>query len=536
MVIIRLASILFLFAISFQSVAKVQTSASQTILEVNDIIQLKIKIDEHAPRLDLSVLDKDFVIYNIYGPNTSTTIINGARSSSTEYTINISPKRTGNITIPAITFNSESSQPIILNVRSQTHSNIQDDFFFFTASISDSTAYIDQPLLLELKFHNAIDLQTANLETPTSMPFPLTQLETPPVQTQVINSKTYQVSTLYYQITPQQAGQFKIPSFNIKGQYIYNRSTKSFDTQSNSITIDVKPIPDQYPKNTPWLPAENIILQDNLESVLNLTNGDSVTRTIDIGMTGLSNNYLSKINIPNIDGIKIYSEDELRDDRILENKNTGLIQAKWAILPTNNGTFTLPEFSITWWDVNEDKLKVSTIDPRTINVTGITTQATTQTQTPLTSESTVYVIPNWIWFTYAFLILGWGATIIIWRLQIKKVSTLSAPTNIENKVNSVNSNIEQQIKQACELKSLRKLKQAIMNFEKYCQENNFDFNVYQVALSKQLNELDITLYQSDKQTAEFDFNGFAIEFSKIKLSTKAKPESSDELVSLYPNN
>ncbi|WP_422379607.1 BatD family protein [Marinicellulosiphila megalodicopiae] len=535
----RFTLIVLLFIFSMYSQATVTTTVSQSILEVNDIIQFRIKIDAKVSNLNLKPLEKDFKIYNKYGPNISSSYINGVGSTTTEYVLNISPNRSGKIIIPAFTYNGESSAPITLDVRSAHQSNYQDELFFLTAKISDTSVYIDQPLLLELKFYNAIDVQSANLDLPSNMPFNLEQIGDLPTSTEEINSISYQVSTLYYQITPQNAGQFDLGQFKINGQYAINRKNKIFNTESLPIIVNVKPIPAQYPKNKPWLPATNIQLKDNLAPSFNMTNDANLTRVIDIQMSGLTNNYLPKLSIPAISGLKIYSEDEIRSDKIINNQNTGLIQAKWAILPTQNGKVTLPEYSITWWDVNSDQLRVSKINQREINISGVVDQNISNPQSPVIQTEIITKIPNWIWLTHLALIIGWGISFIVMKLKINalKNTTTHDFTNQTSQTSTLSS---MSVLDACKKQSMHKLKQALVDFEKQCELKNFDYSIYSQTLAESLSLLDSLLYnQQDNQQKniqDFDFVKFAKDFKQIKAQTKNSKQPNETLFSLYPSD
>ena len=373
------------------------------------------------------------------------------------------------------------------------------------------------------------------LNLPDDFPFELEKLADTEAKRKTLNGKTYNYITINYQFIPQTTGEYTLKDFTIFGAYTQNRRNKTFNAKAQPTKLKVNPIPSSYPKNIPWLPATNILLQDNLETTTNLTNGDSLTRTIDIQMVGLNNNFLPKLSPPTADGIKIYTEDEIRENQLIDDQVNGLIQAKWAILPTSNTKVVLPEFSITWWDVNADKIRTSRIGQREINVSGITIQASTPAQAPIIINNESVTVPKWIWFSHAFLIIGWLVTLVLLWMQFNsKKQKTDQLANKSSEVKSVSA--DKKISLACNKQSMRNLKQALMEFEKYCDDNQFDFKAYETALGTYFTQLDKQLYQPTQTQSKFNFDRFLSIFVKIKLQKKVKVKSDNELVSLYPSD
>ncbi|MCJ8311839.1 MAG: BatD family protein [Saccharospirillaceae bacterium] len=515
--------------ISLNSFAYLNSSTNQSTYEDNEIIEFKISTDNRNTDIDYSALNKDFNILNKY-VSTNRSIFNNRATSSVEHTLFLSPKKIGRITIPSILLQNERTQQINLNIIKSKVS----DLFFVTTKLSSSNIYIDQPVTISFDFHFAIQYQSASINLPDDFPFELEKLADTDIKRKKINGKNYNYLTINYQFIPQTIGKFTLNGFNIFGSYTQNRRSKTFNALAQPIKLNVNPIPSNYPKNTPWLPATNVLLQDNLEAITNLTNGDSLTRTIDIQLVGLNNNFLPKLDPPKTNGIKIYSEDEIREDQLINDQVNGLIQAKWAILPTSNITAILPEYAITWWDVNADKLRVSKIDQRTINVSGITQQLSTPAQAPIIINKETTVIPKWIWLTHSILIIGWLISLILWRLQF--ISNKKVTNNHSNNKHqeTINVTAAKKVNIACKKQSLRNLKQTLMDFEKHCLDNQLDFEPYKQVLGSYFTELDNQLYQATKTDSKFDFEKFLKTFTKIKIKKKVDIKSTDELVSLYP--
>jgi hypothetical protein len=93
---------------------RVTARPSRTSLAENETLVLTVTA-ESAGFPDLSPLEQDFAILN-RGVSTSRRSINGRTSQRTNLTLTLMPKRSGNLTIPAIRFGDQASQPLTIRV------------------------------------------------------------------------------------------------------------------------------------------------------------------------------------------------------------------------------------------------------------------------------------------------------------------------------------------------------------------------------------------------------------------------------------
>ncbi|HUH57011.1 MAG TPA: BatD family protein, partial [Pseudomonadales bacterium] len=116
----RLFLLPFLFLLFFSQpslAAEFTASVDRTKIGEQDTVTLKLRLNEQVYRgqPDLSVLEEDF---RIQGQQRSQQLsfVNGKSESFTEWNIGLLPRRTGTLTIPALSFKGESTQPIIIEV------------------------------------------------------------------------------------------------------------------------------------------------------------------------------------------------------------------------------------------------------------------------------------------------------------------------------------------------------------------------------------------------------------------------------------
>jgi len=85
-------------------------------------LTLTLKGESSAKEPDLNPLRHDFDILGS-GSNSQVSIINGNTSTVTQWTVVLSPKQSGNITIPSLSLGKTQSAPLIIKVKSSKASS-----------------------------------------------------------------------------------------------------------------------------------------------------------------------------------------------------------------------------------------------------------------------------------------------------------------------------------------------------------------------------------------------------------------------------
>lgn len=135
------------------SFAQIYATVSKNRLTQNELFQLRIVSDKKVSgnQLDLSVLDNDFQILGRPSFGTSLNIINGTRTTRSEWNINIAAKHTGVITLPAFTIDGESSQPIALQVVKDATLPNNQDLVSITTHFDELTLYPKQSTIMHVE-------------------------------------------------------------------------------------------------------------------------------------------------------------------------------------------------------------------------------------------------------------------------------------------------------------------------------------------------------------------------------------------------
>lgn len=316
---------------------------------------------------DLDPLQQDFQVLNQQRSNQFRSI-NGKTESFTEWTLTLTPKRTGQLTIPALAYDGEHSDPISIQV-SQVTDDVkaqQEKEFFFDISISQQPHYYVQgQILYTEKLYFSVNHDNASLSE-----FQVTDARVQPLgdvrqYTTVINGQRFGVYERRYAIFPEVSGELVIPGqrFNAIVNNPYDRWSRGRQAAvvSKPIRLQILPIPDNYPQ-APWLPAAGLQLTESFSADLdNWRAGEPVTRTITVTARGLPGSQLPAVPLPAIDQLRYYPDQTQQNEEATEDGLNGTSVQTMALVPTRAGQLVLPEIRIPWWNSREGKIEYAVL-------------------------------------------------------------------------------------------------------------------------------------------------------------------------------
>jgi hypothetical protein len=357
-------------------------SVSQNSVTKDEVFLLRVATDEKvsSDALDLTALQKDFYVGR---PNfgSSVRIINSSRTVSSEWNITLAPLRLGKLEIPSLDIEGAKTRSITINVSVNKAAPTQSDMAEFQLNLSKDSLYPQEVAKLDVKL--IIKADPRRLQDPKIAPPSSTKLDVQPIgeskQFQdVINGKEVTVVQQSFEISSQQAGQFKLQGPKLTGAVVYstNNSSKTrlfqLDTPVESVDITVKPVPKGYQGE--WLPTSNFkLIQQWSDSQGNeLTNntdlsndkkqsvkmeaGDSLTRTITMTASNLTQHQLPKLNITYPESVRVYEE---KPQFGTTQSGDAVVVYKQVLIPKESGGISLPDVSQTWFNTDSQSQKTS---------------------------------------------------------------------------------------------------------------------------------------------------------------------------------
>ncbi len=384
--VLRAAVALGLLFVAESAFAQVSARVSQDRVHVNEPFELILdSSDENGGSPDLSALRAKFAVLS-QATSETMRVVNGHRSSRSELRLTLMAREAGDLSIPAIRFGSEETQPIPLKVLKASTEEVAQtsDRVFVEVSAEPTTALVQSQIVYTVRLYWASQLadlrQVAAPET--EGPYTVTEpLGNARVYEQVVKGVRYRVSELRYALFPQTPGVLTIkPStftaleldqaqggFNPYG-YGAAPSGKPISASSESLQITVKPIPAKAPSK-PWLPASNVQITEAWPtSEPELRVGEPTTRTLMVVAQGLPAAKLPALEPQYPKGLKTYSENPTLENRPTEKGLTGIRRERTTIVPTEDGRFRLPPIQLRWWNTALSRAESAEVPARSIRV------------------------------------------------------------------------------------------------------------------------------------------------------------------------
>jgi BatD DUF11 like domain len=394
---------LLLWAAGVEADAAVRASVDTTQVAPGDTVELTLSHDgQTGSEPDLSPLKQDFDIVSRSSTRRAE-IVNGKISSTTELQLSLAPKHTGQLTIPSITWDSDRSASLTLNVSAAgangaagtngTSGGAADNGILLETEVDPKSPYLQGAVHVTVHIYAAVPLSRANLEFPTTDAALVRQVGADENGASQKNGQSYQVVTRHYAVFPQHSGHLSIPGAVLTGTVPVRMSrsdpndpfsrffsgspfggmlggAKPVRLHGDPIVLDVLPRPAGAGTNY-WLPAQNVTLSARWRPPdLQAHVGDPVTVNLQLQAEDLTAAQLPDLSalltLP--PGIKAYPDEPKLTDSAKGSNILGVREQNIALIADQPGQFTIPELRLTWWDVRSNQAREAVLPARTLVV------------------------------------------------------------------------------------------------------------------------------------------------------------------------
>lgn len=485
--------------VTLQTHAALTAHLDRSQITEGETVQLIIEATGRVSVMpNTDALEKDFEIMGMIS-GSRVNIINGKIDSRTTWTISLSPKHNGELTIPPITIKDEQTPTLTLHVNELSTGSGPDAELpvFIETEVDKTDPYVQGMVRYTMRVFLAVNLSQGSLSEPELENALVHRLGEDREYQAMHEGKPYHVIEREFIIFPQTSGDLLIPAPVLNAQIPENISRRDpfFDRLFNNnrpirlrgdaVMLNVQPRPDQS-QSPYWLPAESVqLLEEWQPENKQIAVGDPLTRHITIQAMGVTGEQLPELQFADIDGLKLYPDRSQSNTQHLPQNIQGEKTLRLAYMPTQPGKYTLPEFNLHWWDTQTNQEQIATLPERTIEVIPATGQSQNMsTQTPETkqlqsTESTHLPTPQhpipentttsilnhsgWFWASLLFASL-WFITLVLWWRKRHTV-TQNTRTNIAPKIEVKSSNkIRKLFLSACKTNDAKKARQYLLQW------------------------------------------------------------------------
>lgn len=237
---------------------------------VGEGIRLQIQVDgsERPEQPDLSGLDDFTVQFDGGASNSSSsvTIINGKMTRQVQYgyifNFTLTPRTEGTLTIPPVQVTADGRVTHTNAVRINVRKPVEAENFKLRASLSRNTAYVGEPIILEIVFFYSADVRRPNLTLPAldGGQFQVYDLDEDDNadKVQELGGRRFQTMRLRKALVPMQAGTVTLPAATLSfegeagsevvrdffGRRVRQATWQRFVIPSNEETLEVRELPE----------------------------------------------------------------------------------------------------------------------------------------------------------------------------------------------------------------------------------------------------------------------------------------------------
>lgn len=572
-----LLTLLFFIASALHAANNSPLSAkvSRTHINENETLNLVISFQDArvSEQPDLRGLTTNFNIIS-QSENSSYQFINGSKKSVKEWHYTLLPTKTGKLFIPTFKLKGYFSDAIVIDVIKSSNNSQSTNADLFIESFTDKqAAFVQEMITLTVRINIAVRIARPELPDLILADFIIKPIGQTDYQKQM-NGKNYHVLEYQYALFPSKSGDFTLPKQRYQIAQIISNQRRSFfnvpgfnNTQARflitpAINLHVKPQPNQSNTHNRslWLPAKNVNIDDNLSTQQNIEVGTAITRNIIITATNNIAAVIPPLNDLQISSIKYYPEAPVLDNQFSNNQIIGSRTESMALIPTEVGTFTLPEIQIPWWDTARKEYKIATLAARTIVVIPSTQAVSTIEKFGPANDEAALLTPNenqpsqnqfdqvsqqvesniekqaWVISTIVFATL-WTITLLLALYYFYNRQTKHKPT--ENNSRPSLRQAKQNLKSACEKQNPVAIRATVLDWGKLFYQDSNIISLQDLIqktssdeFKQQLNELDRQLYNTDSHSWNAD-KLMEIIHRVGKHETKTPAQGSPR--QLYPN-
>ncbi|MEO1574930.1 MAG: BatD family protein, partial [Pseudomonadota bacterium] len=405
--------------------------------------------DEVRDQPGFDVLLEDFqIIANTRSSNLLS--VNGRFSYEHSYSLTLMPRRTGALVIPPIRFDDIESRPVRITVKPAPAGDQLQSLgdLFLEVEFGPEEGYVQGQYILTQRLYHRGWLAGGKLSPP--------QFNNDAVKLEVDQAKRYtmyregeryQIYEQSYLIFPQSSGTLTAEAMDFTGQLREpGRPPRLKRVSAAAVSVDVLGVPNGVASDE-FLPASRLTLEEEWPTNATFEVGQPVTRTIRVTVDGQMAAQLREIDIPEVEGLRVYADQPKREDVIVQSGVTGTVEQSLALVPQREGSLTLPAIRVGWWDAKARAARVAELPARTLDVAAATVgapnvvtaapgpvNAATPDAAPLPARSEdsapAEASPGWPYWPLLTVLMGllWVGTLGAWGLDTHRRRAADAPS------------------------------------------------------------------------------------------------------------
>jgi hypothetical protein len=337
-------------------------------------VVLSIESDQELGQPDLTPLQQDFEVVDS-SSSRQMEMVNGRVSRSVILAITLQPRRTGELSIPALDIQGQRTPVLGLRVTDAPAAQPGSSNAYIETDVDDLTPYVQQTVGVTLRLFYAVPLVSGQLDMDPPQGISLQRVGDDVQSTREVNGRRYSVVERRFLLVPDRSGTLTLPAARFSGRGaggggffdsmlgMGQRSELSAVGQVQ--TLHVQAQPDNAPQ--PWLPLADLRLR-YATAPRALKAGQAGSFLVEATARGATRAQLPDLPTPSVDGAQVFAEPAEYTESFDGATPVVKVTRQYSLVPSGAGTLALPGLKMDWWDVKADQPRTAALPDMQLEV------------------------------------------------------------------------------------------------------------------------------------------------------------------------
>ncbi|PPU24256.1 BatD family protein [Xanthomonas arboricola] len=423
-----------------------------------DVVMLNIETDQRGVDPDYTPLRNDFAL-GAKSANQQMQVTNGSVTVRALFGVVLTPRKSGELIVPAIRVGNERTEPLRLQVgasASDAGSSASgaaaaaqgNEDAFVQTQVDDPQPYVQQSVGVVVRLYFATQLASGELDLEAPDGASLQRIGDDVSSVKVLNNRQYNVVERRYLLVPERSGRLVLPSARFNGRSVggffddyFGRGNGELSARSASIPLQVRAQPANAPQ--PWLPLRSLQLRYTT-TPQRATAGEAAQLVVEASARGATQAQFPELPTPSVPDAQVFAEPPQYEERFVDGSPQLRLTRRYSIVPNRAGPLVVPGLQVAWWDVGAAAAKTAALPDLTLDVAAGSGAFAAPAPTPAASPSPDNAAPTaaagtlslqqaaatqrpWGWIAAAIgFALLWIAT-LVWALLRRRGGSHGAP-------------------------------------------------------------------------------------------------------------
>ncbi|UOS98341.1 BatD family protein [Xanthomonas arboricola] len=347
-----------------------------------DVVMLNIETDQRGVDPDYTPLRNDFAL-GAKSANQQMQVTNGSVTVRALFGVVLTPRKSGELIVPAIRVGNERTEPLRLQVGASASdagssapgaaaaAQGNEDAFVQT-QVDDPQPYVQQSVGVVVRLYFATQLASGELDLEAPDGASLQRIGDDVSSVKVLNNRQYNVVERRYLLVPERSGRLVLPSARFNGRSVggffddyFGRGNGELSARSASIPLQVRAQPTNAPQ--PWLPLRSLQLRYTT-TPQRATAGEAAQLVVEASARGATQAQFPELPTPSVPDAQVFAEPPQYEERFVDGSPQLRLTRRYSIVPNRAGPLVVPGLQVAWWDVGAAAAKTAALPDLTLDV------------------------------------------------------------------------------------------------------------------------------------------------------------------------